>query len=241
MLNFLVLQHLDIESPALIADVLKEAGHQLTTIHLYRGDTLPTAMAGIDGIIIMGGPDSANDPTTPMQQELAWVKAAMDLGMPMLGICLGAQVMARAAGASIIPSSVRELGWFSVMVTAEAAHDPLFSLMPDALPVFQWHGETFTITDAMHLVATNPQVPAQAFRLARAQYGLQFHLEIDALMIASWIAYGASERDELGHEGIALLHKDTALYLDAMRDYCQRLVQAWLGEVALQNPDQQTH
>jgi len=233
MLHFLVLQHLDIESPALIADVLKAAGHQLTTIHLDHGDTLPTAMADIDGVIIMGGPGSANDPTTQMQQALAWVKAAMDRGMPMLGICLGAQVMARAAGASIIPSSVRELGWFPVMNTAESAHDPLFSLMSDALPVFQWHGETFTITDSMHLVATNPQVPAQAFRLAKAQYGLQFHIEIDTSMIASWIAYGASERTKLGHEGIALLHKDTALYLDAMRDYCQRLVQAWLEDVEI--------
>jgi len=231
MLHFLVLQHLDIESPALIADVLKVAGHQLTTLHLYRGDTLPTAMAGIDGVIIMGGPGSANDPTTQMQQELEWVKAAMANGMPMLGVCLGAQVMAKAAGASIIASPVRELGWFPIMRTGEAAHDPLFCSMPDALPVFQWHGETFTITDAMHLVATNPQVPAQAFRLARVQYGLQFHVEVDASVIASWIAYGASERTALGHEGIALLHKDTARYLDAMRDYCQRLVRVWLEDM----------
>ena len=235
MLNFIVLQHLDIESPALIAEVLAADGHQLTTIHCDQGDALPVSMAGIDGVVIMGGPASANDAS--MQQELAWVEAALDRGVPMLGICLGAQVMARAVGARIMPSPVRELGWFPVMPTAESAGDSIFCSMPDALPVFQWHGETFTITDAMHLVATNPQVPAQAFRLANAQYGLQFHIEIDTSIIASWIAYGASERTALGHEGIALLHKDTARYLNAMHGFCRQLVQAWLNEVALHHPD----
>jgi len=235
MLNFLVLQHLDIESPACIAEVLEAAGHQLVTIHRDQGDALPVSLAGIDGVVIMGGPASANDAS--MESELAWVKAAIDSGIPMLGVCLGAQLMARAAGAHIMPSPVRELGWFPIMPTAESVSDPIFCSMPDAWPVFQWHGETFTMTDAMQLVATNPQVPAQAFRLAKAQYGLQFHVEVDASIIASWIAYGASERTALGHEGIALLHKDTARYLNAMHGFCRQLVQAWLNEVALHHPD----
>jgi len=230
-MKFLVIQHLDIEPPALIGEVIREAGHQLTTIRLDQGEILPADCSAFDGLIIMGGPQSANDDSDYIQAEIAWVKQAQQRGLPMLGICLGAQIMARAAGADITPSPVRELGWFPVYHTVE--NDPLFAGMPEGMAVFQWHGETFSLTDAMTLIATHPQVPAQAFRLGRAQYGLQFHVEVSEAIIEMWIAHGESEREALGIEGISLLHRETSLYLDAMQQFCRAMVGIWLKEIQL--------
>jgi len=162
MMHFLVLQHLDIEPPALIADELLEAGHTLATVHLDQGDALPESISHIDGIIIMGGPQSANDMHTGyIREELAWLEKVIEDGLPVLGICLGAQLMAKAAGAAISASPVRELGWYPVYRTTASETDPLFALMQDGLRVFQWHGETFSVPDTMTLTATHPDVPAQ--------------------------------------------------------------------------------
>lgn len=230
-MHFLVIQHLDIEPPALIANTLSEAGHHISSVHLDRGEQLPSDLSGINGVIIMGGPQSANDETDYIRNEIAWVKQALHEEAPMLGVCLGAQIMAKAAGAAVFASPVRELGWHPVYHTVETEGDPLFSHLPDGLGVFQWHGETFSLTDDMTLVATHPDVPAQAFRLGRAQYGLQFHVEVTEAMIESWIAHGESERNELGIEGIRLLHKDSSLYLETMQHYCTRMVSSWIQEV----------
>jgi len=230
-MNFLVIQHLDIEPAALIAETLEEAGHHLATIHMDQGQSLPSVVTGFDGIIIMGGPQSANDNTDYILAELKWLESAIEAGIPMLGICLGAQLMARAAGAEVFASPVRELGWFPVCRTQEAATDPLFSHMPDPLNVFQWHGETFSLTDAMTLVATHPEVPDQAFRLGKGQYGLQFHIEVNQPIIETWIRHGESERDDLGVEGLCRLHSDTRLYLESARYFCRQLVHAWIMEI----------
>jgi len=230
-MNFLILQHLNIEPPALIADTLKNAGHTLTTIRLDQGESLPATFDDVDGILIMGGTQSANDESDYIRAELAWIQGAIKKGIPMLGICLGAQIMARADGADIFPSPVRELGWFPVYHTVESSNDALFKNMQDGLPVFQWHGESFSLTDHMTLVAMHPAVPAQAFRLGKAQYGLQFHIEVNEAIIDSWIAYGTSESEHLGIEGINLLHRETALYLESMQQFCKQMVSNWLKEI----------
>lgn len=231
-MNFLVLQHLDIEPPALIADVLLEAGHTLATVHLDQGGELPESTAHIDGVIIMGGPQSANDMQTGyIREELIWLEKAIDDGLPMLGICLGAQMMAKAAGAGIFASPVRELGWCPVYQTAASETDPLFALMQDGLMVFQWHGETFSLSKSMTLTATHPDVPAQAFRLGKAQYGMQFHIEVKEYIIEEWIKAGDSECQYLGDSGINRLRCQTPEYILSMQDYCRQMTLAWLREL----------
>ncbi|OIO68628.1 MAG: GMP synthase [Zetaproteobacteria bacterium CG12_big_fil_rev_8_21_14_0_65_55_1124] len=230
-MRFLIIQHLDIEPPALIADVLRNARHELSYVHLSKGETLPQNTHDIAGVIIMGGPQSANDSHLPyIQAELKWLEQGIREGLPMLGICLGAQLMAKAAGAAITASPSRELGWYPVFPTSNAANDPLFSFLPEnGLPVFQWHGETFSIPDSASPIATHPEVPAQAFRLGKAQYGMQFHFEVDAPLIAQWIDAGESERSHLGPQGISELNTQTTLYLDATRGYGRQIVLNWLS------------
>lgn len=231
-MHFLALQHLDIEPPALIGEVLEAGGHNLTTLHLDQGDLLPASATLYDGIIIMGGPQSANDHTDYIKNEVSWIKSAIMARVPILGICLGAQIMAKAAGAEIHPSPVRELGWFPVYPTPASQHDPLFCDMSEGIGLFQWHGESFTVNPGMTLVATHPDVPAQAFRIGQAQYGLQFHIEVNESMIENWIAHSESERNQLGIEGINLLHKETPLYIESMQKFCRQLVINWLSEIA---------
>jgi len=228
-MHFLAIQHLDIETPALIAEIIAEAGHRLTTVQIDRGESLPDICDEFDGIIIMGGPQSAKD--AELADEVTWVATALQHGLPMIGICLGAQVMAKAAGASILPSPLRELGWYPVYRTEQTADDALFTAMPDALHVFQWHGETFTITDNMTLLASHPEVPAQVFRLGNGQYGLQCHIEVDQAIIDSWIDAGASERDHLGSAGINRVRADGPIYQPAAHSFCRRIIDRWLSDI----------
>jgi len=230
-MRFLIIQHLDIEPPALIADVLHETGHELDFVHVSKGEALPQSAHGFAGLIIMGGPQSANDTHLPyIQAELQWLAQRMHEGLPTLGICLGAQIMAKAAGAAISASPLRELGWHPVFPTPDATSDSLFSSMPeDGVKVFQWHGETFSIPDAATPLVTHPEVPAQAFRLGKAQYGMQFHFEVDAPLIEQWIDAGENERIHLGPEGINALRAQTSRNLDATRKYGRQIVLNWLS------------
>ncbi|TLS65675.1 type 1 glutamine amidotransferase [Mariprofundus erugo] len=231
-MNFLVIQHLDIEPPGLIGELLQKAGHSIQTVHINRGEELPADSAHMDGIVIMGGPQSANDShLCYIRDELQWLAARIDEGLPMIGICLGAQLMAKASGAHILRSPVRELGWFPVYRTMATATDPLFSAMTDGQVVFQWHGETFSISDSMTLLATHPDVPAQAFRLGQAQYGLQFHIEIDAAVIEQWIDYGESERNHLGQAGILNMRMAIDELMPTAHRFCTTLVNSWLEQI----------
>ena len=234
-MNFLVIQHLDIEPPALIADVLRASGHKIHTLHLSDGDLLPADVREYSGAIIMGGPQSANDTHLPhIQDELIWLQEKLTAGLPMLGICLGAQMMAKAAGASILTSAVRELGWYPVFPTSDSADDPLFSNIPEqGIRVFQWHGETFSLPPQARLLASHPAVAQQAIRLGHAQYALQFHAEVDAGIIETWIAAGSSERAHLGKKGIAQIRQETPQYLEEMRRFCQKITKKWLKLVEI--------
>jgi GMP synthase (glutamine-hydrolysing) len=229
-MDFLILQHVKIEPPNLIGEVLHDAGHSLHTLHLNCGDALPADTRDFSGVVIMGGPQSANDTHLDyIRDELAWIAERIREGMPMLGICLGAQMMAKAAGGSVSTSPQREVGWYPVYPTRDAVSDPLFSSLPArGLTMFQWHGETFSLPKGATLLATHAKVPGQAFRLGRAQYGMQFHCEVDAPLIEKWLAAGDSECAWLGEAGIRKLREEIPQFLDPMRAYCRQMTLNWL-------------
>ncbi|HXH65095.1 MAG TPA: type 1 glutamine amidotransferase [Mariprofundaceae bacterium] len=227
-MRFLVLQHKDIEPPARLADGLAQAGHQIETCHVQR-TPVPGSLSGYDGLVVMGGPQSANDDLPYIHDELALLRLAVAEDFPVLGICLGAQLLAKAGQAHITRSPVWELGWYPVFPTPASAGDPLFSNLPEAgLRIFQWHGETFSLPAGAVLLAHHPNVPHQAFRLGRCQYGLQFHAEVDAPVIESWIEAGDDERRHLGPEGLRDIRQHMA-ETGPMHAFCDALVQAWLG------------
>ena len=122
-----------------------------------------------------------------LRDETHFLQAAAARDLPVLGICLGAQMIAKAAGAAVTKNRVEEVGWSTVRLTGEGLADPLFRGLPADLPVFQWHGDTFAIPAGGALLATGSDCRNQAFRFRRS-YGLQFHLEADRRLLAEWFA-----------------------------------------------------
>jgi GMP synthase-like glutamine amidotransferase len=187
-----VLQHVAIEGPAFIQTWAQEHGHELSITHLYRGET-PPPLSEIDWLVIMGGPMSVHD-----EGEIAWlrdekrtIRAALDANKTVLGICLGAQLIADVLGAPVTLNSQREIGWFPVEKVEES---PLWRDMPPHFTAFHWHGETFALpAGAVHL-ARSEACENQAFAMGHKVLGLQFHLEVTPDTVQQFVEHG---RDEL--------------------------------------------
>ena len=229
-MRFLVLQHLEIEPAALAGNLIVESGHQLEIVRLYDGEPVTESLSGYEGLLVMGGPMSANDLHLPfICEEIALLKMAIENDFPVLGFCLGAQLIAKAAGAEVIQSPVRELGWHPIFPTDASSDDALFCQMNRPwLNVFQWHGETFTLPEQATLLATHPAVQNQAFLIGSSQYGFQFHIEVDMQLIHAWIEAGESERTELGEVGISEIQSTSPDHLAAAQSFCTEIVMAWL-------------
>lgn len=174
------LQHVPYESPASIVDWAAEQGHNLTGHHLYRGDAAPMPVAG-DALVVMGGPMSIHD-----EHEHAWLapekralRAWIDAGKPVLGICLGSQLIAEALGGEVARNRHQEIGWHPIRRSAQAAATTLADLLPAALEVFHWHGETFSLPEGAVLLASSDACENQGFLYRRSVLALQCHLEMD--------------------------------------------------------------
>lgn len=181
------LQHIDIEGPGLLEDFFQEAGYTTHTVHLYAGDVLPQSREA-QGVIILGGPMNVYEEEKHpfLLQEDTLIKKIIDKDIPTLGICLGSQLIAKAAGAQITQAPSEEIGFSKIEFTPEGIADPLFEGIDSGLNVFQWHQDTFSIPEDGILLAKS-DICDQAFRLKKHIYALQFHIEITPKMIEDWI------------------------------------------------------
>jgi GMP synthase-like glutamine amidotransferase len=186
-MNVLVIKHVEIEGPGLIEYCLKQEKAPYQIVNLETGARLPK-IDDLSHIIILGGPMNVyeEDRYPFLREEDLFIKEAIQRGKTILGICLGAQLIAKALGAKVFKSPVREIGWYDVSLTRIGSYDPLFSQLPKTFSVFQWHEDTFEIPKSAELIATSPSVPHQAFRYGETVYGLQFHLEVTEEMIREW-------------------------------------------------------
>ena len=228
----LILQQLECEPPALLQDIFIEQGWRCHSI-MTQTQALPRKLDEFSGLVVMGGPQSARDHHLPqIAQQIALLQQAIDRDFPVLGICLGAQLLAHAAGSDILISPLRELGWFPIYPTNHAGDDPLFCTLPaNGLNIFQWHGETFNLPADAKLLATSPDVCHQAFRIGSSQYGLQFHIEVNETIIRTWIDMGESERNHLGKEGLESIFANCPQHLPIMYGFCRKLATAWLNSL----------
>jgi GMP synthase-like glutamine amidotransferase len=169
-------QHVPFEGLGSIETWMKEAGYTITCTQFYRSTEFPK-IRKIDFLVVMGGPMSVNDedayPWLPVEKR--FIRDTIKHGIPVLGICLGAQLIASAMGADVYPNHVKEIGWFPVQRVSSMERS-IFRFPPTA-EVFHWHGETFDLPSGATLLASSAACENQAFQFGRAVIGLQFHLE----------------------------------------------------------------
>ncbi|MFE7029035.1 methyltransferase domain-containing protein [Streptomyces sp. NPDC057621] len=178
----LVVQHLPHEGPYALGTALAAAGLPVRVCRTWAGDPVPESPAGLAALVVMGGPMAAYDdsPAFPTRAaELALLRAALDAEVPVLGVCLGAQLLAVAAGGTARPGASRQIGWGEVRTAPAAAGDPLFAEVPERLRVLHWHDDTMDLPAGATLLASCDRYPVQAFRIGRSAWGTQFHLEVD--------------------------------------------------------------
>jgi GMP synthase-like glutamine amidotransferase len=213
----LVLQHAPFEGPGSIALWLEAQHADVAYAQLFAGDLVPT-VNDFDMLIAMGGPMSVNDEAhfPWLRAEKALVRDAVAAGIPVLGVCLGAQLIASACGARVYRNSLREIGWFPVQRVAGAT--PAFRF-PSEMTVFHWHGETFDLPAGATLLARSEGCEHQAFQIGRTVIGLQFHLEMTAEGVTALIDNCRAELvpDRYVQTEAALRAVPTSRYLEGQR------------------------
>lgn len=176
------------EGPGLIENHLiqKKIPYQIIDLSLDPSFPKPDPYTHI---VILGGPMNVyeEDRYPFLRNEDLFIKEAIQRGKYILGICLGAQLIAKALGAKVFKAPVREIGWYDVSLTETGSQDLLFSNLPKTFSVFQWHEDTFEIPRGGQLIATSNPVSHQAFRYGENVYGLQFHLEVTEEMVREWM------------------------------------------------------
>jgi GMP synthase (glutamine-hydrolysing) len=185
MPRVLAFRHVPFEGLGRIEPELLSHGIEFEYADLYASEP-PASPAGYDGLIFLGGPMSVNDDLAFLRREEDYIRKAIDRGIPILGVCLGAQLTAHALGAQVRRNGVKEIGWYEVLLTPAGRDDPVFAAFRESETVFHWHGETFDLPPGAELLASSERCRNQAFRIGKTLYGMQFHLEVTPAMIAAW-------------------------------------------------------
>jgi GMP synthase-like glutamine amidotransferase len=184
-MRVLAFRHVPFEDLGLIAPVLARRHIDVDYADLYEAGAAMPDIAGYDALIFLGGPMSVNDGLPYLESEMGLIRQAVACRQPVLGICLGAQLIARALGATVRRNSAKEIGWYDLRFTEAAWADRLFQGLSTET-VFHWHGETFELPPGAELLASSDLCCHQAFRVGEFVYALQFHLEVTPEIIADW-------------------------------------------------------
>ncbi|MBF0504883.1 MAG: type 1 glutamine amidotransferase [Candidatus Omnitrophica bacterium] len=184
----LIVKHIDIEGPGTLGDFLKARKEPFQIIELGEGERIPPDPRVFSGVVVLGGPMNVyeEDIYPFLKEENNFIQNVLNDGVPFLGICLGAQLLAKAAGALVVRSPVKEIGWYHITLTPEGKTDPLFAGFCPQDPVYQWHGDMFQIPLGGKLLAVAEGCPHQAIKVGSNAYGLQFHIEITDKSIQEW-------------------------------------------------------
>ena len=180
----LVLQNLTPDGPGYLSHWLSEHGVPFEVFNTEAGQAYPERIDGYRALALMGGEMSANDELPSLRQAERLILQAMGADLPVIGHCLGGQLMARALGARVGTSPAPEVGWQSMQVADTAAARDWFG-RPGDCTVYHWHGESFELPTGAELLASSPACPHQAFAIGR-HLAIQFHVELDAHKLATW-------------------------------------------------------
>ena len=180
-----IFRHITCEGPGYLAEVLSRKQVPFQLICIDAGDPVPDSITDCSGLVFMGGSMSVNDPLPWIAAELRLIRAAQQSGMPVLGHCLGGQLISKALGGQVTKNPVREIGWHPVRRSGTATAGQWLQNFPHESILFHWHGETFSIPDGAEVILENEHCAHQAFAIGNT-LALQCHVEMTAPMICEW-------------------------------------------------------
>ncbi len=223
-----IFRHLAIEGPGYLAEFLDARAIPWTLIAVDAGAQVPNDPHDFAGLVFMGGPMSVNDDLPWISGSLDLIRQAVAADIPVLGHCLGGQLMAKALGGTVTRNPVKEIGWGAVTVADTDSARAWFGDVTE-FEAFHWHGETFSLPPAAELLLSSPYCAHQAFTLGK-HLALQCHVEMTEAMIAEWCAYGASEIEASDSPAVSsadAIVAHSAANLMEMRLVAERLYSHW--------------
>jgi GMP synthase (glutamine-hydrolysing) len=233
-MNVLVIQNNAQTPVALVGDHMVAAGAQLTTVLPHNGDALPKSSEGFDAAVILGGPQHAGDdvnfPAFPPMLDL--LRGFHEQAKPLLGLCLGSQLLARAFGETVRHSEEFEVGYPAIEITEDGQKDPLLTGLAPRQRILQWHEDTFDMPKgAVHLM-TGAACRNQAFRLGRTTYGFQCHFEVSPELARQWFSQWGHTivrryEERVGRQVLERAEGEIAHHGACAADFCRMVTQRW--------------
>lgn len=201
------IQHVPCETLGLIASVLKRQGLAVKLVRPFRGERIPRSLRGCAGLVVMGGPMGVyeQDQHPFLADEIRLLQRAVREAKPVLGVCLGSQLLAAALDAPVTPGRRKEIGWHAVTLTSAASKDPLWRGLERRFVGYHWHGDVFELPRGAVSLARSDLTRNQAFRFGESAYGILFHLEVGAKMIARMTKTFRAELEQAGVAGADIL------------------------------------
>ena len=231
-MRIIILQHIKIEDPGFIKDLMIKDGVELTTIELDEGEKIPADLSKFDAMFCMGGPMD-----TWMEKEHPWLvdekkaikEFVVDLKKPYLGFCLGCQLLGEVVGGKVVKSNIPEIGMLNISFSNNKNNDALFSKFPEEITSLQWHSYEVqgleNNKDVTHL-ASSPETKYQIFKYQNHAYGIQFHIEVKDTTVGEWGCvpeYKSALEKQLGEGALDKFEKDSKKHMPSMNQYSEVL------------------
>ena len=232
MAKILVLQHHPAENLGAIADALEEAALAWQYVRVFDGASIPKEMRGAGGLIVMGGPESVYqlDRFPYLRDEIALIENALSAGKPILGVCLGSQLLAAALGAEVRRGEQREIGWFPVRLGDADGEDRLLRDLPREFVAAHWHSDVFDLPRGAVALASSERTPVQAYRHGDKAYGLLFHAEMTREILGALIAEFGEGLKRIGLDGGAIM-LEAERHLPALGRVGSTIFSRWAGPI----------
>jgi GMP synthase-like glutamine amidotransferase len=236
MEDVLVFQHDALEGLGIFTEVLEKHDLTFRYVSLSGQDDALGGWEDARALVFLGGPMAVyeEDRYPFLKWEKSLIRSGIKRGIPMLGVCLGAQLIAAAAGAEVYHGNFKEVGWYPISMTVEGQVDSLLGYLPESLTVFQWHEDGFDLPQGAQRLASSVYYGNQAFRIGKRIYGLQFHLEVTPAIIDRWMDLHWRSLAQIPHVSLEKIKADTHSYAERSRYYGERFFTEFIRRVLTQ-------
>lgn len=225
-----IFRHIACEGPAYLGSILERRAYPYEIVCIDDGQPVPADIDDVAGLVFLGGNMSANDPLAWISDEFALIRRAHEADLPMLGVCLGSQLISKALGGTVSKGDKgQEIGWHLVEQTASPACKTWLADLPQSMLVFHWHGETFSIPDGAETILSSACYANQAFVCGKT-LGLQFHLEMLPDMVPEWLGLYSSDLEQGGqcNQSAAEITAELDTRISGLHQFADSLFERWL-------------